>query len=92
MRNIKCADCDNYRNEWCEKVIDSPYPDMLRDCQYFCERRDLVEVVRCKDCKWYSLGECENDNMWYMLEGDLSRVYCMRPKSNFYCGYGERRE
>lgn len=38
MRNIKCADCAEYRNEWCEKVIDSPHPDMLRDCQYFHEK------------------------------------------------------
>ena len=51
MRNIKCADCDEYRNEWCEKVIDSPYPDDLRDCQYWHERKDMVEVIRCRDCK-----------------------------------------
>lgn len=65
----------------------------LTDVTPFLEQhKEFVKVVRCKDCKWYSLGECENDNMWDMFEGDLSRVYCMRPKSNFYCGYGERRE
>lgn len=38
MRNVKCSDCEEYRNEWCEKVVDSPYPDMPRDCQYFHEK------------------------------------------------------
>ena len=65
----------------------------LEDITAFLERHEeYVKVVRCKDCKWYSVGECENDNMWDMFEGDLSRVYCMRPKSNFYCGYGEKGE
>ena len=54
MRNIKCSDCEEYRNEWCEKIVDSPHPDMLRDCQYWHERKDMVEVIRCKDCKYYT--------------------------------------
>lgn len=53
MRNIKCTDCAEYQNEWCEKIVDSPYPDMLRDCQYWHERKDMIEIVRCKDCKYY---------------------------------------
>lgn len=59
MRNIKCSDCAEYHNEWCEKIIDSPYPDMLRDCQYWHERKDMVEVIRCKDCKHYKEWESE---------------------------------
>lgn len=39
MRNVKCSYCDEYRNEWCEKIIDSPHPDILRDCQYFHEAK-----------------------------------------------------
>lgn len=58
MRNIRCRDCEEYRNEWCEKVVDSPCPDMERDCQYFHEKDpDMVKVVRCKDCKH---GQCHN--------------------------------
>lgn len=44
---------------------------------------DAVEVVRCKDCKWYNSEEHEcNDLTGYgrMLEG------------TDYCSYGERRE
>ena len=35
MKDVKCRNCFNYRNEWCEKVADSPYPDILRDCTHF---------------------------------------------------------
>ena len=43
---------------------------------------DVVEVVRCKDCKHYIANYCTRDikgrtNMFYMLEND-------------YCSYGER--
>jgi hypothetical protein len=45
---------------------------------------DVVEVVRCKDCKYYIANYCTRDikgrtNMFYMTEND-------------YCSYGERRE
>ena len=36
--NVKCKNCNNYRNGWCEKVIDSPDPDMQRDCKHFLEK------------------------------------------------------
>lgn len=80
MRNIKCSDCAEYRNEWCEKIVDSPYPDMLRDCQYWHERKDMVEVIRCKDCKYCSYSE-EHEILWC----DGTRIvpfngYCYRGK------------
>ena len=45
---------------------------------------DVVEVVRCKDCKHYIASYCTRDikgrtNMFYMTDND-------------YCSYGERRE
>ena len=52
---------------------------------------DVVEVVRCKDCKYYKLRVCTNDR---------NRVNCVNCKesyymvrwSEFYCRYGERSE
>ena len=77
MRNIKCSDCAEYRNEWCEKIVDSPYPDMLRDCQYWHERKDMVEVIRCKDCKHRYI-----ENMtWHCPFGLMGG-------EDFFCGYG----
>ena len=52
MTDVKCSDCAEYINEWCEKIIDSPYPDILRDCKYWHERKDMVEVIRCRDCEY----------------------------------------
>ena len=34
-KNVKCKNCNNLVNHWCETVIDSPDEDMERDCQYF---------------------------------------------------------
>lgn len=45
MRNVKCSDCDEYRNEWCKKVKDSPHPDLVRDCQYWHERKGLDNLI-----------------------------------------------
>ena len=86
MKNVKCADCAEYKNEWCERKMDSPYPDMLRDCQYFCERRDLVEVVRCKDCKYFKPIEGER------LCGAWEEIFYNPVVENGYCYKGERRD
>ena len=82
MRGIKCADCAEYKNEWCEKIIDSPHPDLTRDCQYWHEKKDMVEVVRCKDCKWFGLVGCA-----VMIADDDDK-----PTENDYCSFGERGE
>ena len=31
----KCKNCVNLRNNWCEKVSDSPYENMERECVHF---------------------------------------------------------
>lgn len=54
------------------------------------KRDDLVEVVRCKDCRWYKQKQ---KNLPY----NVSKRYCNRScvlatKENDYCSYGERRE
>lgn len=34
-KNVMCKNCNNYRNDWCEMVLDSPDPDIVRDCRHF---------------------------------------------------------
>ena len=82
MRDVKCKDCAEYRDEWCEKVIDSPYPDMLRDCQYFREK-----VIRCKQCKFFN-----PDADWCKcaLHMDCGMVQSVR--STDYCSFAEVRD
>lgn len=38
MSEVKCEDCRNYVNEWCEEINDCPYPDMPRNCEYFSKK------------------------------------------------------
>jgi hypothetical protein len=43
---------------------------------------DVVEVVRCKDCKWwYKETDCRN----------MSGLYRFVPNGNWFCASGERR-
>lgn len=46
---------------------------------------DAVEVVRCRNCKWYKTMYCKMDR-WT----DLVTVYVA--KKDDYCSYGEWRE
>lgn len=58
------------------------HDEIMNDLQYPQkeQKRDLVEVVRCKDCKyWGKRGLCEK---W---EHYISNEY-------FYCGCAERRD
>lgn len=34
-KTVMCKNCNNYRNDWCEIVLDSPDPDIVRDCRHF---------------------------------------------------------
>ena len=49
---------------------------------------DLVEVVRCKDCKYYDNGECT-----YLSEpyDSIYERWTVDVYENNYCSYGERR-
>ena len=48
-KNVVCKKCNNLVNDWCEKVIDSPDPDMQRDCQYFCEKTNADRIRAMRD-------------------------------------------
>lgn len=63
---------------------------------------DVVEVVRCKDCKHWrqqtnyqgaplSFGFCESDDMWQSLYGETYEVAHIDTDDDFYCGYAKRR-
>ena len=58
-----------YGNYWdaCEMIENAPTVD-------------AVPVVRCKDCKWFYLGDCE-----WMLRPQINNV-------EWFCPRGERRE
>ena len=47
--NVKCKNCNNYRNSWCERVIDSPDPDMVKDCPHFWEKANADRIRAMSD-------------------------------------------
>lgn len=49
---------------------------------------DVVEVVRCKDCKHFA-EEMIGDDLEYICESVSGMI---NPVPDFYCSYGERRE
>ena len=49
MKNIKCRNCFFYRNEWCEKIVDSPDPEKVRDCNYFREMTNADRIRAMSD-------------------------------------------
>ena len=54
MKNIKCRNCFFYRNEWCEKIVDSPDPEEARDCNYF---REMTNADRIRSMSDEELAE-----------------------------------
>lgn len=53
---------------------------------------DVVEVVRCRDCKYWSKGdfECGDDLLHMEYGGRCPNASFVRFESDF-CSYGERR-
>ena len=48
-KNVVCKKCNNLVNDWCKKVIDSPDPDMQRDCQHFREKTNADRIRSMSD-------------------------------------------
>ena len=48
-KNVVCKKCNNLVNDWCEKVIDSPDPDMQRDCPHFREKTNADRIRSMND-------------------------------------------
>ena len=57
-KNVVCKKCNNLVNDWCEKVIDSPDPDMQRDCRYFCEKTNADRIRSMSDEKLAEIIAC----------------------------------
>ena len=77
-----CKICYHY--ELC-KEDERCLPEYL-NCNFFKNKLDVVEVVRCKDCIHYKANSCFN-RQW-----DLeSSVEIPLVREDDYCSYGERK-
>ena len=69
MKNIKCRNCFFYRNEWCEKIVDSPDPEEARDCNYFREmtNADRIRAMTDEELAGF-LHQVGHDHRWGLKE------------------------
>ena len=57
--------------------------ETIHDCKDFKDKADFVEVVRCKDCKWWhNEMDCRN----------MNGLYRFVPNGNWFCASGKRKE
>ena len=81
---FKCQTCRHFDGDECDTFCDSYEcysPDMSK-----IPTADVVEVVRCKDCKFYEIGKSYTpycNNVMNLFEE-------MNP--NDFCSYGERKD
>ena len=80
MKNIKCRNCFFYRNEWCEKIVDSPDPEEARDCNYFREMTNADRIRAMTDEELAKLLCCTG---WRMIEQKECLEWLQQP-----CGGG----
>lgn len=53
---------------------------------------DVVEVVRCKDCKYSVYYSCKNDACYQFTMCRRRECYSEGVEEDDFCSYGERRE
>ena len=65
MKNIKCRNCFFYRNEWCEKIVDSPDPEKARDCNYFREmtNADRIRAMNDEELEEFLIDLADDGNL-----------------------------
>ena len=74
-----------------------PCDDVLNIADYIERTRNKIEVVRCRDCKWwdkddnYSYGYCMAMKHGYISANWEIGIY-RKYKGDFYCADGERGE
>ena len=83
MKNIKCRNCFFYRNEWCEKIVDSPDPEEARDCNYFREMTNADRIRSMSDEELAvflvnCLGDVEYCHAGLCKYGETCRICCLR--------------
>lgn len=55
------------------------------ECPHFKNKADFVEVVRCKDCRFFDMSSRHCDH-------PMSTSIPISRSSTGYCSYGERKE
>lgn len=86
---MTCKDCDRrivcrYYTQWAN--VEQVETDR---CQYFKNKADVVEVVRCKDCFFYQKDKELAKANYLDSEKYCALLICEIDKNGF-CSYGKR--
>lgn len=73
--------CPYFAEEDCSRLLMEEATELLKDSE---------PVVRCKDCRWWKDGKCENE---YVLEQiyDCGCYPDFHTNFDWFCAEGERR-
>lgn len=96
MKGIRfCAECASYSMKEHRCLAGAVDEGRAQDPFYVdCPLPDVVEVVRCKDCKYRCCGDCmkpENVGTYWDEEAYDTPCYIYVEEDHF-CSYGERKE
>ena len=84
-----CAPCKGQGGDlgadWCRSCVINSVLEKVRGIP----AADVVEVVRCKDCKWYSELACGEGEL-LGSQGWCNEVMARPMPSNGFCSFGER--
>lgn len=79
----KCKNCNNLKNDWCEKVIDSPDPDMVRECRYFSQQTNADRIRAMSDEElalylqnWCTAAACKYGDNYFACENFIADGEC----------------
>lgn len=83
-------------NEFCRDNCERQYDGTCHNCRMTdiiadFPAADVVEVVRCRDCKWFNhyTMECESDDVATDHEGGAS--FSINFGTDDFCSYGQRK-
>lgn len=74
-----------------ERGIGIPYTDFIdvaERCMADIPTGDVVEVVRCRDCKFYTFKPQQTSRTTSVRRCNRSAIVCTKPDD--YCSFGER--
>lgn len=91
MKNVKCKNCSNYIHQWCEPKLDSPDPELVRDCSYF-KQKTIFDQLKSMDIDRLAKGlvdigwDCNNCSEAERLsDNPLLKYERCDEKCEFHC-------
>ena len=91
MNGVKCKNCRRYIHKWCHIKIDSPDPDLIRDCVHFGQRTnyDRIRIMDIEEMAKFLIDEtgwdCNNCSEHHRLSDTPLRFEKCDEKCVYHC-------